>query len=229
MAHRDEHDEERGRVTIEVWDLPVRLFHWALVLLLIGLYVSYRMGEMTWHGWMGQAVLVLVVFRLAWGVVGSEFARFSDFVRGPGAVWAYLRSFGRGMPDRPGHNPLGGWSVLAMLLVLLVQATLGLFANDDIFFDGPLRHLVSDSLSAQLTSLHRLNFYVILALVAVHVGAVLFYWLALGKNLIVPVLTGRGSFPEAEVPSYRRYVPGIVGVVLAMAVAAMLIGAIRLL
>jgi cytochrome b len=131
------------------------------------------------------------MFRLAWGFAGGRHARFSAFVRGPGAVLRYTRTLLQ--PDAPrhlGHNPLGGWSVLAMLLALSVQAVTGLFANDDIFTEGPLYPWVSKATSDWLTHIHKLNQGVILLLVGVHVMAVLFYLIMKHENLIQPMFTG---------------------------------------
>ena len=185
-------DNERP-AAIPVWDLPTRLFHWLLVVL-VG--VSFTTGSiggnaMQYHEWSGFAILVLLVFRIAWGFVGSRTSRFYDFVKGPAAVWRYAAALVGGKSKRfLGHNPLGGWSVLAMLMALLVQAATGLFANDDIITEGPLFLWASKSVSDWLTGVHRLNRYLILVLVATHVSAVLFYLLVKHENLIKPMITG---------------------------------------
>jgi cytochrome b len=176
-----------------VWDLPVRIFHWALVLLILFSWWSGKEGGnlMQYHMWSGYAILTLGLFRLAWGVAGSSSARFTSFVRGPRAALAYLRT----LPERRagvhiGHNPLGGWSVVLMLVCILLQAGTGLFANDDIVTEGPLYKLVSKDTSDFLTSIHYYNFYVLLALIAAHIGAVLFYVFYKADNLIKPMFTG---------------------------------------
>ena len=128
-------------VVIAVWDLPSRLFHGLLVILVAVSFTTGTIGgnAMQYHEWSGFAILVLLVFRITWGFVGSRTSRFSDFVKGPAAVWRYANALVRGHSEcYLGHNPLGGWSVLAMLLALLVQAATGLFANDDIITAGPL-------------------------------------------------------------------------------------------
>ena len=180
---------------IRVWDLPTRLFHWALALLVVGSFVSAKVGGnlMVLHERLGYAALTLLLFRLVWGFVGGRYARFSSFVRGPAAVFGYLR----GEPayaGLPGHNPLGALSVLALLAAVAFQAVSGLFANDDIAFEGPLARHVSSAVSSQLTTLHRINEKVILALVVLHVGAVLWYRFRKGSNLVGPMLTGDASF-----------------------------------
>ena len=179
---------------ILVWDLPTRLFHWLLAALVIASFVTGRIGGLwiQYHAWSGYAILVLVVFRLIWGFVGGRHVRFSAFVCGPATVLRYARTMlRRDAPEPLGHNPLGGWSVLAMLTTLFVQAATGLFANDDIFTEGPLYPWVSKATSDWLTYIHRLNQDVILLLVAVHVMAVLFYLMVKRQNLIRPMFTGR--------------------------------------
>ena len=195
-------DKPENLQPVAVWDLPTRLFHWTLVVLLIAQWwTAESSSTMDWHVWGGYAVLALVLFRLIWGFVGSETARFSDFVRGPGAALEYVRALLRGeTPHYLGHNPLGAWSIVAMLVLLLAQAGTGLFANDDILIEGPLYAWVSKDTSDWLTSIHKLNFNLLLLVIAVHLSAVLFYLLIKRENLIHPMLSGR-----------RRLPPGLVG------------------
>ena len=193
-------------VAMPVWDLPTRLFHWLLLVLVAVSFTTGSMGgnAMQYHEWSGFAILVLLIFRVCWGFVGSRASQFSDFVKGPAAVWRYAAALVRGKSERYlGHNPLGGWSVLALLLALLIQAATGLFANDDIITEGPLYLWVSKPVSDWLTGVHRLNRYLIMALAATHVSAVLFYLLVKHENLIKPMITGTkhwrggGSAPPA--------------------------------
>ena len=180
-------------VAIPVWDLPSRLFHWLLVILVAVSFTTGNIGgnAMQYHEWSGFAILILLVFRITWGFVGSRTTRFSDFVKGPAAVWRYANALVRGHSEcYLGHNPLGGWSVLAMLLALLIQAATGLFANDDIITAGPLYLWVSKPVSDWLTGVHRLNRYLVIVLAATHVFAVLFYLLVKHENLIRPMITG---------------------------------------
>ena len=184
---------EMGSIKIRVWDLPTRTFHWSLVVLVIVSWITANIGGnmMQYHLWSGYAILSLVVFRLLWGVVGSETSRFSHFVRGLRAVMAYTRAFLK--PEyRPslGHNPLGGWSVIALLLALLLQTGTGLFSNDDILTEGPLYHLVSKESSDFLSTLHGISFNVLLILVAIHVLAIILYRVLHRVNLLKPMLTG---------------------------------------
>jgi len=162
---------------------------------------------MDYHVWGGYAVLALVLFRLIWGFVGSETARFSDFLRGPGAALQYVRALLRGeTPHYIGHNPLGAWSIVAMLVLLLVQAGTGLFANDDILIEGPLYAWVSKDTSDWLTTIHKLNFNLLLLVIAVHLSAVLFYLLVKRENLIHPMLSGRKHLPPERLHSAPRIV-----------------------
>jgi cytochrome b len=171
-----------------VWDLPTRLFHWSLLALVIAAFVSAKIGgnAMVWHGRFGLAILGLLVFRIIWGFIGSTYARFTQFVRGPAAISAYLRGEWQGL----GHNPLGALSVLALLGVLMLQAGTGLFANDDIAFEGYLVQLIGSEISAQLTGIHHLLEKLLMLLVAAHIGAIVFYVRVKKHNLVKPMLTG---------------------------------------
>ncbi len=180
--------------SIEVWDIPTRLFHWILVGLVIFSFVTGKIGlsAMRYHEWSGFAILVLVLFRLGWGFIGGQQSRFSRFVKGPSAVMRYASTLLK-KDSKPhiGHNPLGGWSILAMLISLLIQAGTGLFANDDILTEGPLYALVSKQTSDWLTGVHHLNQKILLVLVAIHICAVIFYLIAKRENLIKPMITGK--------------------------------------
>lgn len=185
---------------IRVWDLPVRLFHWTLVLLIAGLVITANIGGnmMEWHFRCGYAVLTLILFRLVWGVVGSYYARFANFLAGPGEIAGYLQG-----PDRhylPGHNPLGALSVLGMLVVILLQAVLGLFSNDDIASEGPLVKFVSKELSDKLSHFHAdLNIWLLYAFIALHVLVIAFYFFGRKENLVTPMITG-DAFAEDAAP-----------------------------
>jgi cytochrome b len=199
----DGHKAERPHRVL-VWDLPTRFFHWALVGLVALTVATGKIGgnAMTYHLWGGFAILVLILFRFAWGLVGGRHARFGAFVQGPRAVIAYVPTlFRRDGPRHLGHNPLGGWSILALLLVLLIQAATGLFANDDILTEGPLAAQVSKAVSDALTRVHRLNQEILLALVVIHVAAVFFYLVVKRDNLILPMVTGRKHWPERVAPA----------------------------
>jgi cytochrome b len=182
------------RASVRVWDLPTRVFHWALVALILLLYATgdYGLLDMRWHFWLGYAALALIVFRLLWGLFGSQTSRFADFVRGPIAVARYVKiQISTNEHFSAGHNPLGGWSVLALLLSVLLQSVTGLFASDEIDTDGPFAGSVSGYTVKLMTRLHHWNENVLLLLVALHVAAVLFYLLIKHDNLVTPMITGR--------------------------------------
>jgi cytochrome b len=135
-------NSERPPRFIMVWDFPTRLFHWLLVIFVIISFVTGNIGgnAMQYHEWSGFTILTLLLFRLVWGFVGSRESRFMTFIRGPSAVVRYATTLLRSDSTRHiGHNPLGGWSIIAMLFALLLQAGTGLFANDDIVTEGPHR------------------------------------------------------------------------------------------
>ena len=182
---------------VKIWDLPVRLFHWTLVGLLAFLFWSGKTGgnAMEYHMYAGYLVLTLVIFRLMWGFAGSTHARFSSFLTGPARALAFGRQLMSKSPAHvAGHNPLGGWMVVVLLLSLLVQAGTGLFANDDIATEGPLFNLISKGLSDRLSTIHVWNFNLLLLLSAVHVAAVLFHVFAKKENLVGAMFTGVRQF-----------------------------------
>lgn len=200
---------------ITIWDLPLRLFHWSLAVAVSGAMITGQIGGnlMPWHGYLGQAVVALVAFRLVWGVVGSTTARFTYFLAGPTTIRAYLRGRWLGV----GHNPLGALSVLAMLGLALAQALTGLFANDDIAFQGPLYSLVGSELSGSLTGVHKALFPALLAIVVLHLAAIVFYTRIKGENLVRPMITGRKESPHGR--STRG--GGPLALLLALALAAL--------
>jgi cytochrome b len=187
------------RREIRVWDAPVRLVHWtqgALVALSVATGLTGG-NALRLHRLSGYAILALVLFRWTWGFAGSHHARFATFLRGPRAVGAFLRdTVALRRPLHAGHNPLAGWMTVALLAALLVQGGTGLFANDDIFFEGPLAELVSKDVSDRLASVHRTNARVLLALVAMHVGAVVLHLVVERQNLLAAMFTGRKRWPE---------------------------------
>lgn len=221
--------EPSGGVRVKLWDGPVRIVHWLLVVLIA--FSWWSSGDhLNWHRWSGYAIIGLVLFRLYWGFAGSGAAKFASFVRGPRAVAAYASTLGkRDVATTPGHNPLGALSVVAILTVLLTQVTTGLFAVDiDAFEAGPLSDRVSFELGRQISGWHELSFRVLQALVALHVLAVLFYWVWKRTNLVGAMVTGRRTLPSdpglAGTPVWRL----IVGVVLAAAIAWLLSKGLRL-
>ena len=188
--------------SIKVWDLPVRIFHWALVLAVSGAYLTHEAGieYFKYHLWCGYAVVILVSFRVLWGVVGTYHARFWNFVRNPIHTLRYGVALLRNKETHySGHNPLGAWMVIILLIALLAQGVTGLFGNDEILNFGPLYGYVSNDLSLKLTSIHRQLFDLLAAATAVHVLAVLFHLVIKKENLIRAMFTGRK--PHSQVNS----------------------------
>lgn len=216
-------DGEATRVA--VWDLPTRLFHWVLVLLVTVSLITGNLGGvqgMELHMLAGYAILALIGFRLVWGFVGSRHSRFADFVAGPGRVLAYARGLLSG-GHRPtlGHNPLGGWSVMALLASLLVQAATGLFANDDILTEGPLASRVGKGVSDALTEVHEINANLLYVLIGVHLAAIVFYAIVHRENLVRPMITGWKAWSGPLPDGVGRFVtPARAAIILAAAAGA---------
>ena len=174
-----------------VWDLPTRLFHWALVVLLGTSWLSESLGWMRLHFLAGYTMLAALLFRIAWGCIGSDSARFRRFLRGPRPILHHLARLTRREPDaEPGHNPVGGWMVVLMLLLLAIQAGTGLCANDQVDVEGPLAHVVGSDASDWLSHIHAVNFTLIQIAVALHVAAIMLYRTLKGQNLLTPMITG---------------------------------------
>jgi len=195
-----------GQHRVHVWDVPVRLFHWLLVAAVAFSWWSAEEGGvmLKYHMWSGYGIFGLVLFRLGWGFAGSSYARFASFVHGPRRV---LGTLGELFSARPlawaGHNPLGGWMVLALLAVLAVQVATGLFANDDLFNEGPLYARVGKDASDWLTGAHHVNFSVLMVLAGVHVLAIVWHRLRKGEHLVRAMFTGRKQLPHAAEPLVR--------------------------
>ena len=190
------------RVAVRIWDLPTRLFHWFLFACVVGLVVTGNVGgnAMVWHFRLGYAVLTLVLFRLLWGVVGGHWSRWAQLPLAPARVWAYLR--GRTHASA-GHNPLGSWSVLLMLAWLLMQVGTGLVSDDEIANAGPLSALVSGNTVSLATAWHKgPGKLVLLALVLVHVGAIVWYRVRRQQSLVPAMVHGDKSLPEATPASH---------------------------
>lgn len=204
---------------MKVWDAPTRLFHWAIVVLVFISWLSAHENWMDWHVLSGYSVFALLLFRIAWGFVGSDTARFSRFVRGPTEALRHLAHFRRRAPDTEiGHNAAGGWMVLALLALLAVQVATGLCANDQVLTEGPFAEAVGQDASDWLSHIHVLNFKVIEVLVAMHVAAVLAYATVKRHNLIGPMITGKKRLPATFFPP-RLASPMLAAAILAAAAA----------
>ncbi|MCB1680054.1 MAG: cytochrome b/b6 domain-containing protein [Halioglobus sp.] len=176
-----------------VWDLPTRIFHWSIVACVLLSWWSAETDNYTVHEWTGYTVIVLVATRIVWGFLGSRHSRFADFLVGPRRILAYLRGCGAASA---GHNPLGGWSVVAMLVLLLIQAVSGLFNSDDVLFSGPLHHMAETGFRDTMGVVHDVVFNLLLAVIALHVSAVFYHQLRLREKLVQAMV--RGSAPERE-------------------------------
>jgi cytochrome b len=195
----------QSKHAIKVWDVPVRLFHWTLLALFAFLFWSGKTGgnAMVWHMYAGYAVLALVIFRVLWGFAGSTHARFTSFLAGPRRMFDFARALlSRSPAHSVGHNPLGGWMVVVLLGSLALQASTGLFANDDIATEGPLTALISKELSDRLTTIHRWNFDFLLICAGLHVLAVLFHVFVKKENLVAAMFTGVKTF-DGEVVGFK--------------------------
>jgi cytochrome b len=183
---------------IMVWDLPTRLFHWLLVVLLCFSFVTALIEEFQntdLHMYSGYGILALILFRVSWGFVGGTYSRFSQFLKGPGACLRYIQLlFAVDNPNRldnyTGHNPLGGWMIVAMLVVISVQIVTGLFSNDDILYEGPLAYKVSEAMSSRLTVLHKQNYYLLGVLIFLHLCAISYYTLFKQQALAHSMISG---------------------------------------
>jgi cytochrome b len=207
---------------IRVWDLPIRIFHWALVALVVFSFMTGKIGGswLEWHMKSGYAILALLLFRLAWGFVGSDTARFSQFVRGPRAAFAYAReTFASRPAGLIGHNPLGGWMVLLLIALLLVQATAGLFVDDEISTQGPLAGKVSNAVVARMTAIHYHNGWILVSATVLHIAAIAYYGFALKTDLVSPMFSGWAAVTAGTRPAQPVHRSSLAAAVL-LAVAA---------
>ena len=202
---------------IPLWDLPVRLFHWLLVIAIAAAVITANIGgnAMVWHGRIGLFIAGLIVFRLVWGLIGPTYARFSTFLPTPGSIGAYLRGQWRGI----GHNPLGSLSVLGLLLMVAVQVGTGLFANDDIAFRGPLFDLVGKDTSDLLTRVHRIAINLLMTLIALHLAAIAFYAHVKKDNLVKPMIRGWKNVDTDTHDIRPNRGGGVVALIVALALA----------
>jgi cytochrome b len=205
--------------SVLVWDWPLRVFHWVLAVAIAISFATHYLGIewFDWHRRAGYVALVLIAFRVAWGVVGPHYARFTSFMQGPRAILDYVRG-ARSHPPA-GHNPLGGLSVVALLLVVAVQAVTGLFANDEIANAGPFYGWITQETSNRLTSWHELNSNVLLGLIGLHLAAVAWHDLVRRHGLARSMWTGRRAAGEG-IASSRG--------LLAVCIVLALIGALAL-
>lgn len=200
-----------------VWDLPLRVFHWLLVISLIASWVTAKLG-IDWrqvHMWLGYWMMGLIIFRVLWGFVGPRHARFASFLPTPARLWRYTIASIKGTAvETVGHNPLGSLMVVLMLLLLSFQVGTGLFSTDDIIWTGPWNPAVSSATARYLTRLHHFNFSLIEAAIALHLIAIAFHWLVKKHNLVIPMVIGKKEAslvpPGQEITSSRLWLAVIV-------------------
>jgi cytochrome b len=213
---------------VRVWDLPTRLFHWVLAATIVASVVTAKIGgnAMEWHFRLGFVVLGLLVFRLIWGFVGGRYSRFFSFIYSPSTVLRYLRGQTRADEHLDvGHNPLGSFSVFAVLGVLAVQVATGLVADDEIASVGPLNKFVSSAQASLATGWHKdWGQWIIIALVALHIGAILFYVFVKKKRLVRAMLGGDKTLPAntpASADNLRTRLAALVVLAISLGVVAM--------
>jgi cytochrome b len=190
-----------GMRKIRVWDLPIRLFHWLLVLCIAGSLISVNLGgnAIEWHAYFGYSILTLLIFRIVWGFIGSTHARFASFIPNRKSVLNYLQGKS---PRFLGHNPIGALSVFALLFVLSVQVITGLFVDDEIAFQGPMAKYVSNSVVSFLSEIHEGNQVLIYTLITIHIAAIIYYKKFKGENLIKPMISGDKEIDPSEEAKY---------------------------
>ena len=186
---------------IRVWDLPIRLFHWLLVLCIAGSFITVNIGgnAIQLHAYFGYSILTLLIFRIMWGFIGSTHARFASFIPKPKSVLNYLQGKS---PRFLGHNPIGALSVFALLFALSVQVITGLFVDDEIAFQGPFAKYVSNATVSFLSQIHETNQVVIYTLIAIHIAAIIYYRKFKGEDLIKPMINGDKEIDPSEEAKY---------------------------
>jgi len=196
--------DKQASISVTVWDLPLRVFHWALVLLFAVAYLSgSRPGYYEVHKASGYAILGLLVFRLIWGFIGPVPARFASFVKGPAAAFGHLKELlQRRHRPLPGHNPLGGWAVVAILALMAVQSVSGLFATT-FDYEGPLARLLSDAGQDMMAGLHAFTMNLLLAVLAVHLVGIAVTSLLCRENLVASIIPGRKQLPVGDLAAVR--------------------------
>ncbi|MEO7773580.1 MAG: cytochrome b/b6 domain-containing protein [Steroidobacteraceae bacterium] len=196
---------------VRVWDAPTRLAHWGIAICFGVSWWTVETYRMEWHRWSGYVMLGLLLFRVYWGVFGSTTARFASFIRGPREIWAHVTHLGtRSATDSMGHNALGALSVVAMLLMLVAQVTLGLFTVDvDGIESGPLSHLVDFDTGRLLAKYHGIGFTVLQWLIGLHIVALLFYTFYKRDRLIPAMITGNKPWQPGwdEASAALRFAP----------------------
>jgi cytochrome b len=189
---------QNNQIAKRVWDLPTRIFHWALAFSVVCLIITGFSGgnAMLWHFRFGYCVLTLLIFRLIWGIIGGKWSRFASFIYSPSSIIHYLKGHGNPLHS-VGHNPLGAFSVFAMLALLLAQVATGLVSDDEISAAGPLTKFVSNATVLLASGYHvTLGKILVISLIIMHILAILFYFYKRRENLIKPMLNGDKLLPK---------------------------------
>lgn len=205
-----------------IWDLPLRLFHWLLVLSILGSwYTSEQDGDMVdQHMLLGYFILGLVIFRILWGFLGTKHALFSQFIPSPNDIHSYAKQINTPTaPKHPGHNPLGSLMVVMMIITILAQAVSGLFINDDIFSSGPYYEIFGSEFSKWMKTVHYYAFDVMLVLIGLHLSAIVLYWWKKKMNLVLPMITGKKSAKDVDEQDQIPHSKLLTALILVIAVA----------
>ncbi len=191
---------------MKIWDLPIRVFHWALVICIFTSWLTVEIDEMELHVISGACILGLLTFRLLWGVIGPFTAQFHNFISSPYTIFKYLRNpVSNQFRHLIGHSPIGSLSVIALLLVVSFQVLTGLFADDEIYLTGPLAKFVDSDMRSWSTKLHAQNFNILFGLIILHVVAILFYLIIKKNNLVGPMITGNKTMENGRSSIQARH------------------------
>ncbi len=190
---------------MRVWDFPLRLFHWALFVSIMGAIISAKADVLWVHERFGLTVLGLIIFRFVWGFVGGHYAQFRQFLAMPQVAFQELKIFFKPtlksdpkseMRAKTGHSALGGYAVMGLLGTPLFMAISGLVSNDDVLFEGPLVHLVPN-VSDKARSLHHFGEKLLFLILFLHISAIVIYKFKKKRNLTKAMVTGNvDTVPE---------------------------------
>lgn len=203
------HELNKTKAPIKLWDTPIRVWHFAIIILLIGLWGSAKFNAFSIHRALGILMMSALCFRLYWGIVGGSSSRFSHFIKGPKTIFSYVKSSRlkeKSNAMQAGHNPIGGWSVLAMLTALILQSISGLFSVDiDGLNSGPMARLVSFDVGRVIAKIHAISFHFVIGFIILHIAAIGFYLIVKKTNLITAMITGKTNrhvIPLVKAPLY---------------------------
>ena len=217
----------QNTVKVKVWDAPTRLFHWGMLCLLGGLWWTAESGEMEWHQLLAYSLMILIGVRLMWGFVGSDTAKFSQFIHSPRKVLRYLhKTKQEGISASVGHNPVGGYMVVALIGIVSVQLVTGLFATDEIFTEGPLYATVNSDTASWLTWLHKKNFDLLLIFAAIHVLAVGVHMIK-GDKILAAMFSGYKQLPESQVKPLA-FAPLLKALIIVLVIGALVLNYLML-